>query len=76
LQIVKLSLFVDQIVAAITGFFWPKIFWDFLTKDFDRAVKPFPMLQVINLLLGILIITLELPLTALSRTSLHRSIKA
>ena len=39
--------------ASLEGFFWPKIFWDFLTKNFDGAVKPVPTLQILNLLFGI-----------------------
>lgn len=67
---------VDQVAAALEGFFWPKIFWDFLSKDLDWAVKPFPFLQILNLALGISIICLELPLRSLVGTALHQSIKA
>lgn len=62
--------------AAVEGFFWPKIFWDFLTKNLDGAVKPFPFLQIINLVLGIVIILWEWPLGIIAKTALHRSIEA
>ena len=65
-----------QMAAAIQGFFWPKIFWDFVTKNLDRAVKPFPILQVINLLFSILIIGWEWPFSFLAGTAMQRSIKA
>jgi hypothetical protein len=66
----------DQIAAAIEGFFWPKIFWDFLTKNLDGAVKPFPVLQIINLLFGIFITLWEWPLGLIAETMIHRSIEA
>jgi hypothetical protein len=66
----------DQIAAALEGFFWPKIFWDFLTKNLDGAVKPFPALQIINLVLGLFLLAWEWPLGLLASTALHRSIEA
>ena len=66
----------DQVAAAIEGFFWPKIFWDFLTKNLDGAVKPVPVLQVINLLFGLFGIAFEWPLKFIAGTSVHRSIEA
>lgn len=66
----------DQILAAISGFFWPKIFFDFLTKNLDGAVKPFPVLQSINLLLGIIMIAWEWPVKYIAGTAMHRSIEA
>jgi len=71
-----LTEFPDQIAAAVEGFFWPKIFWDFLTKNLDGAVKPFPFLQIINLVLGIIILLWEWPLGLIAETALHRSIEA
>jgi hypothetical protein len=58
------------------GFFWPKIFWDFLTKTLDPAVKPVPVLQIFNLLFGIIGLCWEWPLGLVSGTMLHRSIEA
>lgn len=67
---------IDQVAAAIEGFFWPKIFWDFLTKTLDPAVKPLPILQVINLIFGIFMFAWEWPLGFIAGTSMHRSIEA
>jgi hypothetical protein len=61
--------------AAIEGFFWPKIFWDFLTKTLDPAVKPFPVLQIINLLLGAFMFLLDWPAPGLGGSMLHRSLE-
>ena len=66
----------DQVAAAIHGFFWPKVFWDFLTKNLDPAVKPVPILQTFNLLFGVFALAFEWPLPLLSGTALHRSIEA
>jgi hypothetical protein len=65
-----------QIAAAIEGFFWPKIFWDFATKNLDGAVKPIPVLQVLNLLFGIAGLAWEWPLKFIAGTPIHRSIEA
>lgn len=62
--------------AALEGFFWPKVFWDFLTKNLDGAVKPVPVLQIINLLLGIFGLAYEWPLKFIAGSALHRSIEA
>lgn len=66
---------LDQVGAAIHCFVWPKIFWDFLTKTLDPAVKPVPVLQIINLILGLFMFALEWPLGFLSGTALHRSLE-
>lgn len=65
----------DQIGAAIEGFFWPKIFWDFLTRALDPAVRPIPILQTVNLLFGIGMFALEWPLGFIAGSTLHRSIE-
>jgi len=75
-RLIVLTASVYQIAAAVEGFFWPKIFWDFLTKNLDGAVKPIPFLQIINLVLGILILLWEWPLGLIAKTALHRSIEA
>lgn len=62
--------------AAVEGFFWPKIFWDFLTKTLDGAVKPFPVLQIINLVLALVMLAWEWPLKYIAGTTIHRSIEA
>ncbi|KZZ94760.1 PRO41 protein [Moelleriella libera RCEF 2490] len=74
-RLILLTAAAYQIVAAIEGFFWPKIFWDFMTRSLDAAVKPFPILQIINLVFGIGLFALEWPLGFLAGTSLHRSIE-
>jgi len=66
---------IDQIAAAISGFFWPKIFFDFLTKNLDCAVKPVPILQVINLVMGLISLSYELPLGLLAGTRVQRSLE-
>jgi hypothetical protein len=75
-RLIVLTAAIYQIAAAVEGFFWPKIFWDFLTKNLDGAVKPIPFLQIINLVLGILILLWEWPLGLIAKTALHRSIEA
>jgi len=75
-RLIILTASTYQIAAALEGFFWPKIFWDFLTKNLDGAVKPIPILQIINLLFGISILLWEYPLAGLGGSWLHRSIEA
>lgn len=66
----------DQVAAAVEGYFWPKIFWDFATKTLDPAVKPIPVLQTINLVFGLILLAWEWPLSFLAGSSLHRSLEA
>ncbi|OCL10734.1 hypothetical protein AOQ84DRAFT_387306 [Glonium stellatum] len=75
-RLIILTAAAYQVAAAIEGFFWPKIFWDFLTKNLDGAVKPAPVLQILNLLLGIFGIAYEWPLKFIAGTPFHRSIEA
>jgi len=75
-RLIVLTAGVYQIAAAAEGFFWPKIFWDFATKNLDTIVKPIPILQIINLVLGIVAVAWEWPAPFLAGTSLHRSIEA
>ena len=65
----------DQIGGAIEAFIWPKLFWDFSTTNLNDAVKPIPVLQIINLVLGLLAIAWEWPLQPLAGTFFHRSIQ-
>jgi len=74
-RLIILTAAAYQIAAAIEGFFWPKIFWDFLTKTLDGAVKPIPVLQIINLLFGIGMFALEWPLGFLAGSTIHRSLE-
>ncbi|MCJ1339493.1 hypothetical protein MMC09_004783 [Bachmanniomyces sp. S44760] len=75
-RLIILTASTYQIAASIEGFFWPKVFWDFLTTNLNGAVKPIPILQIINLLFGILGLAWEWPLPLLSGTAMHRSIVA
>lgn len=74
-RLIILTASVHQIASALEGFFWPKIFFDFLTKNLDGAVKPVPYLQSINLLLGLLITAFEWPLPFIAGSPLHRSVE-
>ncbi|KAI1804090.1 PRO41 protein [Daldinia bambusicola] len=75
-RLIVLTASAYQIAAALEAFFWPKIFFDFLTKSLDPAVKPVPALQIINLILGIVIFAWEWPLNLIAGTSIHRSMEA
>jgi hypothetical protein len=68
-------LYTDQVAAALEGFFWPKVFWDFLTRLLDPAVKPVPILQTINLVFGIVALAYEWPLKFLAGSKAHQSIE-
>jgi len=75
-RLIILAAGTYQIAAALECFFWPKIFWDFLTKTLDPAVKPAPVLQIINLVFGLILVAWEWPLGFLAGSSLHRSLEA
>lgn len=75
-RLIILTASAWQFSAGIHGIFWPKIFWDFLTKNLDGAVKPIPVLQVLNIVFGIIMFAWEWPLGALAGSALHRSIEA
>jgi hypothetical protein len=70
-----LSETTDHIAASLHGFFWPKFFFDFLTKNFDPTVKPVPILQTINLIFGFINLAWEWPLEFLAGTAIHRSLE-
>ncbi|KAL2207272.1 hypothetical protein CC79DRAFT_1271963 [Sarocladium strictum] len=74
-RLIILTAATYQIAAAVEGFFWPKIFWDFLTKTLDGAVKPIPVLQTINLVFGLFMLALEWPLSFMAGSTLHRSLE-
>lgn len=65
-----------QFLAGLESFFWPKIFWDFLTKSLDAGVKPFPILQIVNVSVAVIMLAWEWPLGFIAGSSLHRSIAA
>lgn len=66
----------DQLAGSIEGFFWPKFFFDFLTKNFDAAVKPVPILQVINVVIALISLAYEWPIRWVAGTRLHKSLLA
>ncbi|KAM0797863.1 hypothetical protein BDR22DRAFT_427451 [Usnea florida] len=76
-RLIILTAAAYQVAASISGFFWPKLFWDFLTTNLDHAVRPVPILQILNLLLGLLGLCWEWPLplftTAATSTRLHNN---
>ncbi|PPJ54745.1 hypothetical protein CBER1_04042 [Cercospora berteroae] len=74
-RLICLTAAIYQIAAAIEGFFWPKFFFDFLTKNFDHAVKPIPILQTINLVVGIITLAYEWPLKFVAGTAIHQSME-
>ncbi|KAF7559685.1 hypothetical protein G7046_g4479 [Stylonectria norvegica] len=74
-RLIIMSAAAYQVGAAIESFIWPKIFWDFLTHTLDAAVKPFPVLQIINLVLGLGMLAIEWPLGFLAGSPLHRSLE-
>ncbi|KAH8797853.1 PRO41 protein [Xylogone sp. PMI_703] len=73
-RLIVLASAAYQVAAAIQGFIWPKIFWDFLTKRFDKLVQPLPILQSVNLVCGIVLLALEWPLRLLICMTLRRSL--
>ncbi|CZT08443.1 uncharacterized protein RAG0_13525 [Rhynchosporium agropyri] len=75
-RLIVITAAIYQIAAGIHGFFWPKIFWDFMTKNLDVAVKPLPILQTINVVLGIILLAWEWPLGFMAGSAMHRSIEA
>ncbi|KAF9879081.1 pro41 protein [Colletotrichum karsti] len=74
-RLIVMSAAAYQFGAALEGFFWPKIFWDFLTKTLDPAVKPIPVLQIINLLMALFMVALEWPLGFIAGSAIHRSLE-
>ncbi|EFQ29351.1 hypothetical protein CGRA01v4_05092 [Colletotrichum graminicola] len=74
-RLIVISAAVYQLAAAVEGFFYPKIFWDFLTKSLDPAVKPVPVLQIINLIMALFMVALEWPLVFLAGSAVHRSLE-
>jgi len=75
-RLIIMTAAVCQFAAGLHCIFWPKIFFDMWTKNLDNAVKPIPILQVINMILGLIMFAWELPLNAIAGTAMHRSIAA
>ncbi|KAL9532670.1 hypothetical protein SMMN14_03831 [Sphaerulina musiva] len=74
-RLISLTAAIYQIAAALEGFFWPKFFFDWMTKNFDSAVKPVPILQTINLIIGIISLVYEWPLKYVAGTSIQQSME-
>ncbi|KAJ5391179.1 hypothetical protein N7509_006669 [Penicillium cosmopolitanum] len=74
-RLIILAASAYQIASAIEGFIWPKVFWDFISKNLDAAVAPVPVLQILNLIMGIVGLAWEWPLKPLAGTFPHRSIE-
>ncbi|KAJ5483005.1 hypothetical protein N7539_006451 [Penicillium diatomitis] len=74
-RLIILTAATYQVVSAVEGFIWPKVFWDFISKNLDAAVAPVPVLQTLNLLMGLVGIAWEWPLRLLAGSLLHRSIE-
>ncbi|KAL2812496.1 uracil-DNA glycosylase-like protein [Aspergillus granulosus] len=74
-RLIVLTASVYQVGSAVEAFIWPKIFWDVWTKNLDGAVKPVPILQILNLVMGLIGIAWEWPLKYLAGSFLHRSIE-
>ncbi|EME83385.1 uncharacterized protein MYCFIDRAFT_88161 [Pseudocercospora fijiensis CIRAD86] len=74
-RLIVLTAAIYHIAAALEGFFWPKFFFDWLTKNFDAAVKPVPILQIINLVVGIITLIYEWPVKFVAGSPIHRSLE-
>ncbi|KAJ5679852.1 hypothetical protein N7462_008096 [Penicillium macrosclerotiorum] len=74
-RLIILTAAAYQIASSIEGFIWPKVFWDFLSKNLDAAVGPIPALQILNLVMGVIAIAWEWPLNLFAGSLLHRSIE-
>lgn len=75
-RLIILTAGTAQLVASLFAFFWPKFFFDTITKNLDAAVKPVPVLQIINLCLALLVLALDWPLSWIAYTQLHASFEA
>ena len=76
-RLILLTAATYQLAAAVEGYFWPKIFWDFATTNLNGAVKPFPYLQIVNTVFSLIGLSFEYPLPLVTRflPSLHRNIE-
>ncbi|KAJ5321721.1 hypothetical protein N7541_007004 [Penicillium brevicompactum] len=74
-RLIILTAAAYQIASAVEGFIWPKVFFDFVSRNLDAAVAPVPVLQILNLLMGLLGIAWEWPLKPFAGSAPHRSIE-
>ncbi|CAI7646428.1 hypothetical protein PENPOL_c019G08008 [Penicillium polonicum] len=74
-RLIILTASAYQVASAIECFIWPKVFWDFISRNLDAAVAPIPVLQILNLIMGLVGIAWEWPLKPLAGSIPHRSIE-
>ncbi|KAJ5871254.1 uncharacterized protein N7529_003607 [Penicillium soppii] len=74
-RLIILTAAAYQVASAVEGFIWPKVFWDFVSRNLDAAVAPVPVLQILNLIMGLVGIAWEWPLKPFAGSGLHRSIQ-
>ncbi|CAG7916305.1 unnamed protein product [Penicillium olsonii] len=74
-RLIILTAAAYQVASAVEGFIWPKVFWDFVSRNLDAAVAPVPVLQILNLLMGLIGIAWEWPLKPFAGSGPHRSIE-
>ncbi|OQE79854.1 hypothetical protein PENNAL_c0049G07766 [Penicillium nalgiovense] len=74
-RLIILTAAAYQVASAVEGFIWPKVFWDFISRNLDAAVAPVPVLQILNLIMGLVGIAWEWPLKPLAGSIPHRSIE-
>lgn len=53
--------------ASVHAFFWPKLFYDFATLNLNVLVKPVPYLQIVEVVLALLILAFEWPLSIITK---------
>ncbi|KIM45311.1 hypothetical protein M413DRAFT_441993 [Hebeloma cylindrosporum] len=88
-RFVSITASVYAIWAAFFGLFYRKFFWDFVggtLRDpggiqpspsaalFITVIVRVPVVQIATMLLGMTILAIELPLPAVKKLSLHRSL--
>jgi len=71
-RLLSLSAASYQLAAALHGYVWPKIFWDFATKSLDPLVRPVPVLQTANFLSALAAFLWEWPHPIASRLRCHQ----
>ncbi|CAI7572787.1 unnamed protein product [Penicillium glandicola] len=74
-RLIILTAAAYQVASAVEGFIWPKVFWDFVSRNLDAAVAPIPVLQILNLIMGLVGIAWEWPLKPFAGSIAHRSIE-
>lgn len=75
-RLIVLTAAIAHLAASLFAFFWPKFLFDTITKNLDAAVKPIPVLQIINLCLALFVLALDWPLSWLASTQFHASFEA